>query len=99
MKESQGIVDILVKLYAMAQVQAITDSSEMITVQSIKKVANEQFQLIKPMLMALKSGNIQDIAKYEDISTIDIDYLGFVQKERSSYRPSNENRGFKKDAI
>jgi len=36
------------------------------------------------MLEALKSGNIKEIAKYEDICTVDIDFMGFVDKSKQS---------------
>ena len=72
-QESQGIIDIAIKLYAMAQIRAISSGKEEITVPLIKQVADENLKLIKPMLDALKSGNISKIAKYEDVCLVDID--------------------------
>lgn len=83
-EESQGIIDIAVKLYAMAQIEAVTMDREEIMPETISQVANKHLQLVKPMIQALKSGNISKIAKFEDISTVDIDFLGFMEKERAS---------------
>ncbi|AXQ50901.1 ATP-binding protein [Lysinibacillus fusiformis] len=72
-EESQGIVDVAVKLYLLAQARAIDSGIEKITPQLIRKVAKEDLRLLQPMLEALKSGNPSDIAKYEDIVPIDIE--------------------------
>ena len=80
-EESQGIIDIAIKLYAMAQIRAISIGKEEITVSLIKQVAGENLKLVKPMLDALKSGNISRIAKYEDVCLVDIDT--FINNEFS----------------
>jgi len=80
-EESQGIIDIAIKLYAMAQIRAISSGKEEITVSLIKQVAGENLKLVKPMLDALKSGNISKIAKYEDVCLVDIDT--FINNEFS----------------
>ena len=71
-EESQGIVDIAVKLYAMAQIHAIATRKEIITPEIIRKVAEKNLKLVRPMLLALKSGNLKEINKYADISPVDI---------------------------
>ncbi|EKU44048.1 Tn7-like transposition protein C [Lysinibacillus fusiformis ZB2] len=72
-EESQGIVDIAVKLYLLAQARAIDSGLEKITSQLIQKVAKEDLQILQPMLKALKSGEPSEIAKYEDIVPMDIE--------------------------
>ncbi|MGE7694965.1 ATP-binding protein [Lysinibacillus sp. NPDC094177] len=72
-EESQGIVDVAVKLYILAQARAIDSGLEKVTPQLIQKVAKEDLKLLQPMLEALKSGNPSDIAKYEDIVPVDIE--------------------------
>ena len=75
-EESQGILDIAVKLYAMAQGKAIADGVETITARTIREVAAEKLQLVKPMLKALKDGDIKKLAQYEDIRLLGVeDYL------------------------
>jgi hypothetical protein len=74
--ESQGIIDIAVKLFAMAQVKAIATGKEEITEKVIRKVAAEKLRLVKPMLEALRSGDKRRISQFEDIRPIDIeDYI------------------------
>lgn len=80
--ESQGIVDIMVKLYAMSQIRAIMTGKEDITPKLIEQVAKENFKLVKPMLNALRSGDAKRIAQYGDICTVDADFLGFMERER-----------------
>lgn len=80
-EESQGIIDISIKLYAMAQIRAISSGKEEITVPLIKQVADENLKLVKPMIDALKSGNISKIAKYEDVCLVDVDT--FINNEFS----------------
>lgn len=72
-EESQGIVDVAVKLFLLAQARAIDAGLEKITPQLIQKVAKEDLKMLQPMLEALKSGNPSDIAKYEDIVPMDIE--------------------------
>lgn len=75
-EESQGIIDIAVKLYAMAQVKAIADGTEKITAETIRAVATEKLRLVKPMLDALRSGDRKRILQFEDIRPIDVeDYI------------------------
>lgn len=79
--ESQGIIDVAVKLYAMAQIQAISTSKEEITSGMIKKVAAENLKMTKPMLESLKTGNLRQLAKYEDL-VIDIDFGSFLNNSQ-----------------
>ena len=72
-EESQGIFDIAIKLFIMAQIRAIATNKEEITPNLIRYIAKENLKLVKPMLTALKQGNIAKIAMYEDIAPIDFD--------------------------
>lgn len=65
--ESQGITDIAVKLYVLSQWRAINDEESSINEAVIRKVVKENFRLVKPMLDALKSRNINEIEKYDDL--------------------------------
>jgi AAA domain len=71
--ESQGILDIAVKLFMLSQIRAIATGEEKITKQIIKQVSRDSLRLVKPMLEALKSGIPSKIAKFEDIRPIDMD--------------------------
>jgi hypothetical protein len=71
-EESQGIVDIAIKLFMIAQWRAIAVESEAITPDLIKQVASDSLHLVRPMLDALKSGDKERVAKYSDIKPLDI---------------------------
>ena len=55
-EESQGIIDIAVKLYAMVQVKAITTGKDMFGVKDFHTAATEKLGLVKPMLDACVQG-------------------------------------------
>lgn len=69
-EETQGVSDLVVKLFINSQIRAINGGSEKITVKLIKSVAKEQFKLMRPMINAMKSGNPYKIQQFEDIKTI-----------------------------
>ncbi len=74
--ESQGIIDIAVKLYAIVQIEAITSGKEMFEASDIHKAAEKKLGLVKPMLDALRSGDRKKLLQYEDITPVSIeDYL------------------------
>lgn len=80
-EESQGIVDIAVKLYSLAQSRAIETERETITPALIRQVAKEDLRLVQPMLQALKSGLLSEIEKYEDIMPMDL--ASYLQHRQS----------------
>jgi hypothetical protein len=54
--ESQGITDVTVKLYMLAQLRAIQTGTERITVGLIRSVAKDSLRSISAVLKALKDG-------------------------------------------
>ncbi len=71
--QSQGILDIAVKLFMLSQVSAISNQEEKISERIIKQVSKESLRLVQPMLKALRSGIPSEINKYEDIRSINFD--------------------------
>lgn len=69
-EETQGIVNITIKLYRKVQEEAIRSGEEEITIKLIKKV-RRTLKLTEPMLNALRSGERQAIKSYPDISLDD----------------------------
>jgi hypothetical protein len=68
--ECQGITAVAVNLFILAQEQAIFDEgnpNEIITPQVLKKTAKEDMQTIQPMMTAIRTNNLADMMKYEDI--------------------------------
>ena len=72
-EESQGIIDIAVKLYVMLQIKAITTGKETFRAKDFRVVASEKLGLVKPMLDALRKGDKRKIQQYGDISPISVD--------------------------
>lgn len=71
--ESQGILDVAVKLYALAQCKVIVSGEdEDITAELIEDVAKVSLEPLQPMLKDLRDGNETAIDKYGDIE-IDFD--------------------------
>ncbi len=71
--ESQGITDIAVKLYAMAQIRAIALGYDKFKPADFRTVAAEGLGLVKPMLDALRSGDRKKIDMYGDIAPVSIE--------------------------
>jgi hypothetical protein len=80
--ESQGIIDIAVKLYALAQIKAIADGTEEITEKSIREVAAEKLKLVQSALDALRSGDVKKLAQFGDIMPITVDDYFAAQSSR-----------------
>lgn len=66
-EESQGITDVAIKLFMLAQYRAIHTGTEQLTVGLIKAVARENLKPIKPMLDALKNNVKEELNNFEDI--------------------------------
>lgn len=64
---SQGVVDIVVKLFALAQHRAIMTGVEQITPALLKQVYDDELIPVHPMLDALRSGKPELILKYGDL--------------------------------
>lgn len=71
--ECQGIIDIAVKLYKMVQWRAISlGGNELITVDLIRRVAQEGLYIVKPMLDYIKNPKKKDWAiRYKDVGPVD----------------------------
>ena len=65
---SQGIIDIAVKLYMLAQWEAIDNGdNERITVSLLKTVINRDMQLVKPLLNVLKRRDPDKLTLVDDL--------------------------------
>ena len=66
---SQGIIDIAVKLYMLAQWQAIEDGNdnERITAALLEAVSEQHMQLVKPMLKVLRRNDPEALALIDDL--------------------------------
>jgi hypothetical protein len=64
---TQGVTDFLIKLLVLAQRHAIHTGAERLTVKLLRSVADTRMQLLKPALGALRSGDVQRMAQFEDL--------------------------------
>lgn len=70
--ESQGILDVLVKLVILCQLKVISINEaraqgEEITPELIRRVASDEFKLIQPMIDALRRNDYEAIFQYDDL--------------------------------
>lgn len=92
-EKTQGISDLVIKLFIAAQKTAIDKNIEQITVELIDKVWNKEFKLIKPMVESIESNNIFRTFKYEDIRIIDDDNKEVSHNKKDiSYKVKKEKR-------
>lgn len=70
--ESQGILDIVVKLFMLSQLRVVgigdvRGTPEILTPQLLRKVAREDFRIVRPMLDALRTNDAKALLKYDDL--------------------------------
>ncbi|MFT2095625.1 ATP-binding protein [Acidiphilium multivorum] len=75
-EESQGIIDVLVKLFMLGQLRVIElgvtrKRPEVMDAGLLRQVAAEHFKIIEPMMGALKSGDRRKVAKYDDLRPLE----------------------------
>jgi len=67
---TQGVIDLLLKLFIIAQARAIIDQTEIVTDALLKDVYESDMKLVHPMVNALQTGDIKALMKYEDMTPI-----------------------------
>lgn len=91
-EETQGILDLAVKLFILAQFFAIDLSAqkpekfsrEQLSVKLLRQVAKDNFKLLERMLWALKRGDREAIAQYDDLRPFHEHIRGIFYKAMSS---------------
>ena len=96
---SQGVLDIVLKLFVLAQLRAIANKKERITPGILQTVYKQELKPIHPMLNALRSGDADKIIKYSDMRVVDLDkqiiqlgaeILNVVQKQEERLFGGNQ---------
>lgn len=92
--ESQGITDIVVKLYMLAQWWVIGEKSERLSPELFRKVAKENLQMARPILQALREGNQELLCRIPDIQSPLSNLDSFYQRavKRVATQVSVKNR-------
>ena len=65
-EETQGITDLAVKAYMLAQERAIETGKELITASVIRSVCKDKFRMLQPALEALKAKTKNALERFED---------------------------------
>ena len=78
---SQGVLDIVVKLFVLAQLRAIATRIERITPQLLRQVYEDELKPVHAMLAALRSKDPELIARYSDLSIPDIEQRSSSQHQ------------------
>lgn len=79
---TQGIPDLVVKLFCLVQIHAITIGLEKITSELFKKAYEEQLQPVHDILDALRSGNPARIARYSDLTIPQVQIEEYIEQHR-----------------
>ncbi|XLP07072.1 AAA family ATPase [Alteromonas marina] len=100
---SQGVLDIVVKLFVLAQMRAISTGLERITVKLLRTVYQQELKPVHPMLDALRRGDPELIVKYSDLQLPDMDKrlleLRQVIDERQAKKKRNPAFGSNEKAL
>lgn len=78
-QETQGITDLVVNLFMQSQYLALSLGKEQLSLEVIKKAAEKNLKVLKPMLTALKSGSIARLKKFEDLKPEWLDLNSFIK--------------------
>lgn len=75
-EESQGVIDVLIKLFMLAQLQVMEQSAfrntpEIMDARLFRETAVRHLKIIEPMMRALKTNNQREISKYDDLRPLD----------------------------
>jgi energy-coupling factor transporter ATP-binding protein EcfA2 len=65
--ESQGIVDVAVKLYMLVQWLVIGSGNERIVPDLVHKVARNNLRAVEPMLRALRNNDLEALSRIKDL--------------------------------
>lgn len=70
---SQGIMDVVIKLFVLSQIRAVVNGTERITPAIMKSVYQDELKPIHPMIDALRSRDPNKIARYSDLTIPAVD--------------------------
>lgn len=85
-EETQGITDLAVKAYMLAQERAIETKKELVDASIIRSVCRDKFRILRPALEALKSKTKNALTRFEDA------YPQFLEQFiEESTKPSAKN--------
>jgi len=84
-EETQGVTDLAVKVFLLAQIRAIVTGKEKVTAAIIKSVAKDNLRLSRRVLQAMREGDVKYLSTFEDLEPLD--FTSCVAREQSQYAP------------
>lgn len=90
---SQGVISILVALFAAAQTRAMIDGTEKLSAELIQGVYDTQFRPVHPMIAALRDNNEAALQRYQDIAPPLQGELGRIWTAGTGSTPGKGARG------
>lgn len=93
---TQGVADIIIKLFVAAQREAMLDGSEQLSVELIERVFERGFKPVEPMLKALESGDPALLRRFDDLKPLQFDALLAMQEGQFE---ASRNRAANADAL
>lgn len=94
--ESQGITDLAVKAYMLAQIEGITCGKEVVGKEELESVAQNGLCFVQPYLHALRTNNLEAIKQYGDIKSVDLEKS--IQESQEKLR-KQKKEGITKDST
>ena len=88
---SQGILDIVIKIFVLAQFRAIESGIERITPTVLITTYQEDLKTIHPMIKALQSGIANRIAEYSDLVIPEVDQKILTFQQRINEKLDDED--------
>ncbi len=86
-EEIQGITDLAVKAYMLAQERAIETGKELITASVIRSVCKDKFRMLRPALEAIKGKTKNALVRFDDA------YPAFLEEYiKQTKRPSGTGK-------
>lgn len=72
-ESTQGIIDLTIKMFAIAQVRAILSGEEILTAALFKQVFEQDLLLVHDMIAALATNDFKALKKYQDVRPIKLE--------------------------
>ncbi len=93
-EETQGIVDILIKLFMIVQMRIISvnevrKGTEELTSNAIRKVAKDVLKMVQPMLDALRKGDMKALMRYDDLLPFQSHFNKLIYEAKSEFSVTN----------
>ncbi|MDY0744785.1 AAA family ATPase [Paucibacter sp. R3-3] len=97
----QGVVDLTIKMVKSAQIRAMIDGTERLSIELLKSVYEREFKVLHHMLDALRTNNWALLERYDDIRPLDFDkhlkklQLEYEAKQSPLYSTKPTDAAFK----